>query len=63
MVHAQEETEHSEKIAERIVQLGGEPDFSPAASSGRSHADYDESTDLMAAYGVVTRRRWRRTAW
>jgi bacterioferritin len=48
MVHAQEETEHSEKIAERIVQLGGEPDFAPDTLSGRSHADYDESVDLNA---------------
>jgi bacterioferritin len=48
MVHAQEETEHSEKIAERIVQLGGEPDFAPDTLSGRSHADYDESADLNA---------------
>src|SRR5438045_9315805 len=29
MVHAQEETAHSEQLAERIVQLGGEPDFQP----------------------------------
>ena len=48
MVHAQEETEHSEKIAERIVQLGGEPDFAPDTLIGRSHADYDESADLNA---------------
>ena len=48
MVHAQEETEHSEKIAERIVQLGGEPDFSPNSLTERSHADYDESTELNA---------------
>jgi bacterioferritin len=48
MVHAQEETEHSEKIAERIVQLGGEPDFSPDNLTQRSHADYDESSDLNA---------------
>jgi bacterioferritin len=48
MVHAQEETEHSEKIAERIVQLGGEPDFSPDGLTARSHADYDESSDLNA---------------
>jgi bacterioferritin len=46
MVHAQEETEHSEQLAERIVQLGGEPDFSPDSLSRRSHADYDESSDL-----------------
>ena len=48
MVHALEETGHSEKIAERIVQLGGEPDFSPSSLLARSHADYDESTDLQA---------------
>ena len=48
MVHAQEETDHSEKIAERIVQLGGEPDFSPDTLLSRSHADYDESKDLQA---------------
>src|SRR4051812_10101472 len=46
MVHAQEETEHSEQLAERIVQLGGEPDFAPDGLTKRSHADYDESTDL-----------------
>jgi bacterioferritin len=48
MVHAQEETQHSESIAERIVQLGGEPDFSPDNLTARSHADYDESKDLQA---------------
>ena len=48
MVHAQEETQHSESIAERIVQLGGEPDFSPDSLTARSHAGYDESKDLQA---------------
>jgi bacterioferritin len=48
LVHAQEETEHADLIAERIVQLGGEPDFSPATLIERSHADYDDSTDLQA---------------
>lgn len=48
MVHAQEETMHSESIAERIVQLGGEPDFSPDSLLERSHAGYDESKDLQA---------------
>ena len=46
MVHAQEETAHSEQLAERIVQLGGEPDFQPDSLTRRSHADYDESKDL-----------------
>ncbi|MEO8038423.1 MAG: ferritin-like domain-containing protein [Betaproteobacteria bacterium] len=48
MVHANEETAHADRIAERIVQLGGEPDFAPDSLSGRSHADYDESLDLKA---------------
>ncbi len=48
MVHALEETGHADEIAERIVQLGGEPDFSPARLLERSHADYDDSTDLKA---------------
>jgi len=48
MVHAQEETQHADQIAQRIVQLGGEPDFSPDSLTQRSHADYDESSDLEA---------------
>ncbi|MBC8058264.1 MAG: ferritin-like domain-containing protein, partial [Rhizobiales bacterium] len=48
LVHAQEESVHADMIAERIVQLGGEPDFSPSTLVGRSHADYDESTELKA---------------
>ena len=46
MVHALEETAHADRIAERIVQLGGEPNFAPDTLLGRSHADYDESSDL-----------------
>lgn len=48
LVHANEETEHADMIAERIVQLGGEPDFNPANLLKRSHADYDASTDLKS---------------
>jgi len=48
LVHANEESAHADKIAERIAQLGGEPDFAPATLLERSHADYDESTDLQA---------------
>jgi len=46
MVHAQAEAGHADKLAERIVQLGGEPDFAPDSLTGRSHAQYDASTDL-----------------
>jgi bacterioferritin len=48
LVHANEETAHADMIAERIVQLGGEPDFSPTTLTDRSHADYDGSLDLQA---------------
>ncbi len=44
--HAQEEEAHGDLLAERIVQLGGEPDFNPDILSGRSHAEYVEGTDL-----------------
>ena len=46
MAHAQEETEHADMLAERIVQLGGEPDFAPDSLTRRSHAEYDGSKDL-----------------
>ena len=48
MVHAVEEQAHADLLAQRIVQLGGEPDFSPDSLSKRSHADYDQSSELMA---------------
>ena len=52
MVHAQEESAHADRIAKRIVQIGGEPDFSPARLLERSHADYDESNDLKTMIRV-----------
>ena len=52
MVHANEESAHADRIAQRIVQLVGEPDFSPATLLQRSHADYDESTDLKTMVRV-----------
>jgi bacterioferritin len=48
MVHATEEAAHADRIATRIVQLGGEPDFAPDTLLGRSHAEYDASSDLQA---------------
>jgi bacterioferritin len=47
-VHAAEEMVHADRLARRIVQLGGEPDFAPDSLSRRSHAEYDESTALKA---------------
>ncbi len=48
LIHANEESAHADRIAKRIVQLGGEPDFSPSTLLARSHAEYDESNDLKA---------------
>ena len=52
MVHAMEESAHADRIAKRIVQLGGEPDFSPNTLLERSHADYDDSNDLKTMIRV-----------
>jgi bacterioferritin len=44
--HAAEEQQHADLIAGRIVQLGGEPDYSPATLVLRSHSEYVEGDDL-----------------
>ncbi|MGB9151349.1 MAG: ferritin-like domain-containing protein [Burkholderiales bacterium] len=46
LVHSNEEQGHADQIAARIVQLGGEPNFSPDGLSARSHAEYVEGTTL-----------------
>lgn len=45
--HANEEQQHADQIAARIVQLGGEPDFSPEGLVTRSHAEYVEGDTLI----------------
>lgn len=45
--HANEEQGHADLIAQRIVQLGGEPDFNPDGLSTRSHAEYVEGDNLL----------------
>ena len=47
LVHANEEQQHADQIAARIVQLNGEPNFSPEGLLSRSHAEYVEGTDLV----------------
>lgn len=56
--HAQQELEHSDKLAERITQLGGEPDFNPSTLSARSHAEYVAGTSLkeMVTENLVAER-------
>ena len=46
--HATDEQAHADLIAARIVQLGGEPDFSPEGLATRSHAEYVEGEDLAS---------------
>jgi bacterioferritin len=46
--HATQEQEHADWLAERIVQLNGEPDYNPATLLDRSHAEYDESREVQA---------------
>ena len=46
LVHANQELNHADLIAERIVQLGGEPDLDPDTLTKRSHAEYKEGKDL-----------------
>ena len=46
LAHSNEEQGHADQIAERIVQLGGEPDLSPDSLSARSHAEYVEGATL-----------------
>jgi bacterioferritin len=45
--HAGEEQGHADRIAQRITQLGGEPDFDPQGLLSRSHSEYVEGTTLL----------------
>lgn len=45
--HAIEEQSHADQIAQRIVQLGGAPNFNPEGLLSRSHAEYVEGETLL----------------
>lgn len=45
--HAKEEMAHADRLAKRITELGGEPDFSPDGLSSRSHAEYIPGDSLV----------------
>jgi bacterioferritin len=45
--HAAEEQAHADSLAERIVQLGGEPDYSPVGLAARRHSEYVPGKDLQ----------------
>ena len=48
LAHAKEEMAHADRIAKRITELGGEPNFSPDGLSSRSHAEYMPGDSLMS---------------
>jgi len=48
LAHAGEEMVHADRLAKRLVELGGEPNFSPDGLSARSHAEYVEGDTLNA---------------
>lgn len=56
--HAKEEQAHADALAARIVQLGGEPDFSPTKLASRSHAEYvaGESLSEMMREDLIAER-------
>jgi bacterioferritin len=56
--HAAEELAHADLIAERIMQMGGTPDFNPVGLADRSHAEYFAGTDLhdMVRENLVAER-------
>ena len=43
--HADEERQHAMWAAERITQLGGDPDFNPATLAERAHTTYETFAD------------------
>ena len=45
--HASQEQEHADMIAERITQLGGEPNFNPEGLATRSHSEYREGESMI----------------
>jgi len=47
LVHSNEEQGHADLLAERIMQLGGEPDFAPDGLATRSHAEYAVGKSLL----------------
>src|SRR4029453_10037798 len=56
--HASEEQGHADEAAQRIVQLGGEPNFNPEGLAERSHAQYVEGETIrdMLSEDLVAER-------
>ncbi|HEX5368827.1 MAG TPA: ferritin-like domain-containing protein [Dehalococcoidia bacterium] len=45
--HANDEQEHADRVAQRITQLGGDPDFNPEGILTRSASQYGDSTSSL----------------
>lgn len=45
--HAKEEQDHADRIAKRIVELGGEPDLNPKNLASRAHSEYVPGDNLV----------------
>jgi bacterioferritin len=45
--HAKEEREHMERVAERINQLGGKPNFNPEGLASRAASEYGSAEKLV----------------
>lgn len=58
LVHANEEQEHADRLAARIAQLGGKPDFNPDTLAQRSHSEYEtaDSLEQMIRENLVAER-------
>ena len=52
--HATQEAQHADRLAERIVQLGGEPEFNPDLLSKNSHAH---------TWPATRSRKWSTKTW
>ncbi len=58
LAHASDEMIHADRLAKRIVELGGEPNFSPDGLGVRSHAEYVEghTLDEMITEDLIAER-------
>jgi bacterioferritin len=56
--HANEEQQHADQLAQRIVELGGAPNFNPDGLANRSHSEYVEGETLadMLAEDLIAER-------
>lgn len=52
--HAEQEEDHADRIAERIIQLGGRPDFNPSGLLLRSHTEYgSEFSESLSLQSLI----------